>query len=732
MRIRTKFLIILLLMAIVPLLATFAIGQVSTRSLGEELANETADRLIELAERRLSQKARNDARLISAQVALTSTSVQLQRRYVLNALRGPVPQDATVYRADLDFDQRRRTPPGIIEETALLPRHADRRPRTISREVVAFLAAPGVDFDTLQDDAARLSTLAPVLASLTRPESEVTLNHYTATEQGLHATFPAHGGFPPDYDPRQRTWYELARMTRSLTWSPPIVDVSTGILTITASAPLIDDDGTFLGVTAIDVVVTQLLGAENLDVAITPTERQLIVVPDDGLDELRRRANITRPEGHSLVIYAQSEYSVDAKNWRTDPVLELFEVDDPEANSEINRAVRRAQSHLVRTMLDGEDVFIAIAPMDTDAGRSAASVITVVPVADVLALADTVRTEFGLQTTAQLVANISIAAIVLAAAIVVALRGSRQVTRPILELSQAAQRVAEGDFEVHLDAADKSNKDEITEMARAFDAMIPKLRDQLRLRTSLDLAMEVQQALLPSKPPDFPGLDVHGLSAYCDETGGDYFDFLTIEPIGPDRLGVVVGDVTGHGIAAALLMTTARALLRTHASLPGSLAQTISAINRALAEDAVEGRFMTLGFYIFDDPAGNIRWVNAGHDPAIIYNPESDSFEDICDAQSGASGGGIPLGIEAFWEYEEAVRPKLTKGQILVIGTDGIWEQANEQGRMFGKDRLREALRSNAHRTSREIAAAIVEAVHAHRATVPQSDDITLVVIRAV
>ncbi len=724
MRIRTKLLVILLLMAVVPLIATFAIGQLSTRSLGEELSDLTSDRLIELAERRLTQKSRNDAKLISTQAALSTARVRLQRTYVLDALLGPVPPDADIFRADLDFDLRQRTPPGLVEQPIGNSR-SSQTSQFISREVMAFLPAPGVDFNTLRDDAARLSTLAPIFTSLSQSGTDVVINHYIATEHGLHATFPGHGGFPPEYDPRQRTWYQFAKLDNIIVWTPPTIDATTGRLTITVAAPLHDDEGRFLGVTAVDVDITQLLGAENLDIAITPTEKQLIVIPDDGLTELRRRAGIDRPPGETLIIYAQQTYQIDTEDWRTDPALKPFHLDDPEHNRQINLAVRQNQSHLLRTRIDEKDVFVSIAPMGADTGRSTASVVTIVPVADVTALAGTVRTQFSQETKAQLVANISIAVLVLAGVVFIAFRGSQNVTRPIRELSEAAQRVAEGDLDVHLHSADKSGNDELTEMARAFDAMIPKLRDQLRLRHSLDLAMEVQQALLPSSAPDFPGLDLHGLSVYCDETGGDYFDFLTIEPIGPNRLGIVIGDVTGHGIAAALLMTTARALLRTHASMPGSLAQTIFAINRALTEDAVEGRFMTLAFLLYDKPANTIRWVNAGHDPALLYDPGDDTFTEL-------TAEGIPLGIIKDWQYEESSRPALTPGQLLVIGTDGIWEQRNQQDEMFSKNRLRQIIRDNARKTSKDIAEAVVAAVHAHRATIPQSDDITLVVIRAI
>ena len=120
--------------------------------------------------------------------------------------------------------------------------------------------------------------------------------------------------------------------------------------------------------------------------------------------------------------------------------------------------------------------------------------------------------------------------------------------------------------------------------------MVPKLEDHLRMHESLQLATEVQQNLLPQREPSLPGLDIAGLSLYCDETGGDYYDYLDVAQDPPGAAAVVVADVSGHGVHAALLMASARAALRLRASLPGSLSEIVADVNRQFTEDVGEQR----------------------------------------------------------------------------------------------------------------------------------------------
>jgi sigma-B regulation protein RsbU (phosphoserine phosphatase) len=253
--------------------------------------------------------------------------------------------------------------------------------------------------------------------------------------------------------------------------------------------------------------------------------------------------------------------------------------------------------------------------------------------------------------------------------------------------------------------------------------MGPQLEDRIRIRKALEVAQEVQQNLLPVEIPALPGFDISATAIYCDETGGDYFDFF---PCGKDceYLGVAVGDVSGHGVPAALLMTTARALLRMRSSQPGSIAQVVSSVNRLLTADTYEGgRFMTLFYLNLHQKNRSLHWVRAGHEPGIFYDPATDTFEELL-------GPGIALGVDEEWQYEENEKGGLASGQIILLGTDGIRETLKANGEMFGKNRLYEIIRKNANSSAKGIEKAVLESLGEFRGESDQEDDITMVVIK--
>jgi sigma-B regulation protein RsbU (phosphoserine phosphatase) len=241
----------------------------------------------------------------------------------------------------------------------------------------------------------------------------------------------------------------------------------------------------------------------------------------------------------------------------------------------------------------------------------------------------------------------------------------------------------------------------------------------------LDLAREVQQTLLPKTSKTIKSLDIAGQSIYCDETGGDYYDYIGFPELGQDRIGIAVGDVADHGIASALLMTTVRAMIRSRTIQPGNLGQVINHVNRLLCIDTEQtGNFMTLFYLLLDVHNKDIRWVRAGHDPAILYDTAKDEFFEL-------DGKGIALGVDEKWCFKEYTRSGWNYGQLILIGTDGIWETVNRQGEKFGKDRLRQILRKNSHATAQRILQSVTDEITRFRQDAAQSDDITLVIIKA-
>jgi PAS domain S-box-containing protein len=239
----------------------------------------------------------------------------------------------------------------------------------------------------------------------------------------------------------------------------------------------------------------------------------------------------------------------------------------------------------------------------------------------------------------------------------------------------------------------------------------------------LNVAQEVQQNLLPRKPPKDKCFDIAGTSLYCDETGGDYYDYIKLPWLGSNVHAVIVGDVSGHGVSSALLMASVRAYLRGRALQQGSVAEIITDVNRLVSGDTLEtGQFITLFFLVIDTQTGRLTWVRAGHHPTLFYSP----FAGCC----GELGGeGLPLGVTGnlkYKEYSATAKP----GEIFILTTDGVWEAQNDKGEMFGKRRLKELISMNAALGAEDIRDSIVEAVSAFQAKTPQYDDITLVVLK--
>ncbi len=252
-------------------------------------------------------------------------------------------------------------------------------------------------------------------------------------------------------------------------------------------------------------------------------------------------------------------------------------------------------------------------------------------------------------------------------------------------------------------------------------SFVADLTDQ---KKALELAGKVQKSLIPAKPPRIDGLELAGRSDPCQEVGGDYFDFLYGPEYPEGTLKVVIGDISGHGVDAALLMTTARAFTRTRAVQPAPPSEVIANINRDLALDMGDsGSFMTL-FYMEIDPAQRRAcWVRAGHEPGLLYCPVRDRFEEL-------SGTGLPLGVDRDAGFAEQTLSALHPGTLLALGTDGIWEARDPDGRLFGKKRFRDILRRQARSSAQEMVGAVFDELGRFCRGMPYEDDATLVVIK--
>ncbi len=248
--------------------------------------------------------------------------------------------------------------------------------------------------------------------------------------------------------------------------------------------------------------------------------------------------------------------------------------------------------------------------------------------------------------------------------------------------------------------------------------LIEEHLDQERLTRELQLAREIQQRFQPTSAPPVSGYELQGISFPCYEIGGDYYDFIQRED---GRLIIALGDVSGKGTAAALLMSSLHAAIHAQASSNNSLSDTISIINRYLAANIPSNRFITLFYAELDPQTGALSFLNAGHNPPLIVRAAG-TMEQL-------DSGGLPLGIMPDANFREG-RTQLQHGDVLVIYSDGVSESTNPRGEEFGPARLYEAVASNLAATASGLRDCIEAAITKFAQGTPSADDITLVIVK--
>jgi sigma-B regulation protein RsbU (phosphoserine phosphatase) len=686
-------------------------GQRSMRQLGYDLAGRTRDVLVRKASLELKDLVDEHATILRrerdlVELALQVQASELEKIFSDRILSGNIPISRTTESSgrgpvDSGLGQRKRfRGMGMMggdsfevsysNQAYWDPEHPD---KTVSIEIVD-----------------QLSQLISVYRALSNKHRDLILWQLTVLENNVAAIYPAIQRIPMMLRRHWTNWYRLARDRKQIVWSKPEIDPITNQLVFIVSAPFFRSDGKPGGVTAIVVPVDALLREDEHIGKLSENITSLLIRPEQraglntvGIRIIAREQTIEKLHHH----------------WRASLKEDWLQISDTDSIDQIARDLQNNQTGVREVSFLGRESLLAYGTIDD----YQTALLVIVPKMDIVAEAVSMET-YVLDRIADLITLTSIIlSVVIGAVILVALFLSRSVTKSISRLATAARKVANGDFSARVQI---DTRDEMGELGHTFNDMVPALEERMMMKQELNLAMEVQQNLLPQKTPRLPGVDIAGQSIYCDETGGDYYDYLRVGRLNGDLVGIAVGDVSGHGIQAALLMATVRAFLKSRVKQGGSIADVIADVNRLVVADASEtGQFMTL-FYAEIEPYGKaLHWVRAGHDPALLYQPEGDHFEELKEK-------GVALGVDGGSEYHGQTIKGLSQGQVLLIGTDGLWETQNESGEMFGKERLKTLIRQNAHLPSAGIVTSILEGLQAFRKSVKQADDLTLVVIKIV
>ncbi|MFZ1699398.1 MAG: SpoIIE family protein phosphatase [Pyrinomonadaceae bacterium] len=241
-----------------------------------------------------------------------------------------------------------------------------------------------------------------------------------------------------------------------------------------------------------------------------------------------------------------------------------------------------------------------------------------------------------------------------------------------------------------------------------------------RMERELELATEIQQRFQPSGPPIVDGYEFQGISFSCYEIGGDYYDFI---PRHDGKMLVALGDVSGKGTSASLLMSSLHAAVHGQIAAKTPLNEMVTAVNVYLAENTPSNRFITLFVAELDPTTGEFAFINAGHNPPIIGRVDG-SIDQL-------ESGGLPLGLMPFAEYDTGTS-RLNPGDVLVIYSDGVSEANNLVEDEFGMDRLETVIRSNISLSAAGIRDKVESALSDFTGTAAPNDDITLVIVKRV
>jgi sigma-B regulation protein RsbU (phosphoserine phosphatase) len=322
--------------------------------------------------------------------------------------------------------------------------------------------------------------------------------------------------------------------------------------------------------------------------------------------------------------------------------------------------------------------------------------------------------------------------IIEAVALVMGLALARSITSSVHELFMGTERVRHGDFTHRINI---QSRDQLGELADSFNQMTGSIENLLqtaaekkRLEEELRIARQIQMSLLPRGPLDFPGVAVTALCVPAREVGGDYYDFF---PLGENRLGVLIADVSGKGTSAALYMAELKGLVLSLSQIYQSPRQLLLEVNRIISENLDTRSFITMTYGVIDLSASVMTFSRAGHTP-MIYLPAGDGDRGVqVLAPSGLVVGlRIPGAMEKFAELLEEDRIALSKDDVLVLYTDGITEAMNAESDLFGENRLSRLVAEHGHLDSGELRERILREVESFVGAADQHDDMTMILIK--
>ncbi len=319
-----------------------------------------------------------------------------------------------------------------------------------------------------------------------------------------------------------------------------------------------------------------------------------------------------------------------------------------------------------------------------------------------------------------------------AAALAMGLALARSITGSVHELFAGTERVRDGDFTRRIQV---TTRDQLGELSESFNQMTGSIEDLLRqadekkrLEEELRIARSIQMSLLPRGRLKIPGLSITALCVPAREVGGDYYDFF---PLGDDRLGVLIADVSGKGTSAALYMAELKGLMLSLSRTYPTPRELLLAANEIISHNLDSRSFITMTYAVIDLADRRMHYARAGHTP-LIHRWETDSGDCVVDV---LAPDGLVLGLridggELFARLLVAAELPLRRGDLLLLFTDGITEAMNADSDLFGEERLAKLVGEHGHLPPEELRERILREIDAFVAGAPQHDDMTMILMK--
>lgn len=697
LNVRAKILLVFLGLSVLSLLVTgfiavYTITGVGTlaesgsTSLGREAVNDSSAALMQAAEQNLLRGASDQAAVTD--VIFSDTELEVD---MLAAHAAYVQQE----------------PPDTI--TAPWHFRNESQPALTAASTVIFVK--GTSVTDQSEEFRSLAGMAHLLQAAKEADPDLA-SIYVATGSGVMWIEPGIVSVPPDYDPRTRAWFKSAVQSGGTpVWSEPYVDAGGHGLMVTCSKSVHGRYGNW--VIGTDVTIDSV-NANILNLTLNGAGYPVL------LDS--KGSVISRP-------------GLSANGTRWDEIFtqdNAFLSNNPSLMG-VAANMTAGKSGIERVWFNGSETYVAYAPVSSLNWSFAVSM----PVKEILAPVQKTGAKIALateETGARIgeqtdrVRTIFALLFCLLFGIVVCLSWmlSRTITRPVDALKAGAVALGAGDLDYRVDLR---TGDEFEDLAVSFNTMASDLRisiDNLQRTTAekerytkeLEIAKEIQDTFLPETTPDIPGIGIAAATIPAMEIGGDFYDFI---PVGEKRWGIVMADVSGKGISAALFMALSRTLLHVSGGTGTDPTAAIRQANRWIYEDGRSSMFVTVFYAVLDPVRMRFSYVNAGHNPPLLVR------EDGVQELSGSRG--IALGVVPEVVIVSTAL-ELRQGDLLVLYTDGVTEAFNDRDEAFGDERLSDFLRLNRAKRARAVLDGLIAEIRAFTGTAPQSDDITLVVVK--